>query len=149
MLVSKLARWAWILPAVLLALTLHQAYTAVQLRKTLDEGIVTWAEVTRYERTDRKDITNVVLDLIVHMPDGSEFTRLDLTLPYSIGHRVQADTLQVRVLRGAAQEVVIQEIGDTHVRIAWSNFGMSLIAFFMVFTGILAWNKVMQRKEES
>ena len=142
--VKTVARAAWFAPALLFALTLHQAYTAVQLDKTLTTGVETWAEVTRYDRSDRKDVTMVELDLLVHMPDGSTFERMNLTLPYSIGHRVEADTVAVRVLSGGSQEVVLQEIGATHVHIAWSNFGMSLIGFLIAFTGVFGWNKMLR-----
>ncbi|MDA1028748.1 MAG: hypothetical protein O3B41_06815 [Bacteroidetes bacterium] len=138
------AKLAWSVPVFLLALTVHQAYTAVQLKKTMDQGTLTWAEVTRYERSDRKDVTEVELDLIVHLPDGSQFEREKLTLPYSIGHRVEADTLEVMVLQGAAQEIVIKDIGDTQVRIAWSNMAMSFIALVMAFSGVFAWNRMMR-----
>ena len=146
---KMIARAAWFVPALLLALTIHQAFTAVQLQKTLDNGIETWAEVTRYDRSDRKDVTNVELDLRVHMPDGSTFEKNRMTLPYSIGHRVEADTLMVRVLSGAAQEVVFEEIGATHVHIAWSNFGMSLVAFIIAFVGVFSWNKMLRNSTES
>ena len=145
--VRTVARIAWSIPVVLLALTIHQVVTAVQLDNTMQEGTSTFAEVTRYERSDRKDVTNVEMDLIVHMPDGSTFERLNLTLPYSIGHRVQADTVQVRVLRGASQEVVLEEIGGTHVRIAWSNFAMSLIGFIMATVLVFGWNRMLSRIE--
>lgn len=141
------AKLAWSVPVFLLALTVHQAYTAVQLKKTIDQGTLTWAEVTRYERSDRKDVTEVELDLVVHLPDGSQFEREKLTLPYSIGHRVEADTLEVMVLQGAAQEIVIKDIGDTQVRIAWSNMAMSFIALVMAFSGVFFWNRMMPSPE--
>jgi len=146
--VKTIAKWSWSIPILLGALTIHQVATAIELRNTLNDGVETWAEVTRYDRSDRKDVTMVEIDMIVHMPDGSQFERNRLTLPYSIGHRVEADTLTVMVLKGTAQEVVIKEIGETHVNIAWSNFGMSFIAFLMAFTGVLAWNRFQSTKEE-
>ena len=145
---KTVARLAWFVPVLLLALTIHQVFTAFELDKTMDEGILTWAEVTRYDRTDRKDVTQVELDMIVHMPDGSQFVRDNLALPYSIGHRVEADTLSVMVLAGSTQEVVIQEIGETQVKIAWSNAAMSLIGLFMTFVGVLYWNKMMRFQTE-
>jgi hypothetical protein len=142
--VRTIAKLAWLVPLLLAGLSIHQAVTAVQLQKTMDNGVRTWAEVTRYDRSDRKDVTNVEIDLLVHMPDGSQFEHNDLTLPYSIGHRVEADTVDVVVVRGATQEVVFAEVGGTHIRIAWSNFAMSLIAFIMAFVGVYAWNKMLR-----
>ena len=146
--VKTVARLAWSIPVLLLALTIYQVVTAVELRATMDEGVETWAEVTRYDRSDRKDVTKVEIDMIVHMPDGSQFERNKLTLPYSIGHRVESDTLTVMVLKGTVQEVVIKDIGETHIRIAWSNFGMSLIAFIIAFAGVLAWNRFQATRED-
>ncbi len=145
---NPIARLAWIVPAALLFLTIHQTYTAVGLQKTLNEGVQTWAEVTHYERSDRKDVTYVSLDLRVHMPDGSVFEREGLTLPYSIGHRVQEDSVEVSVLPGSAQEVVFTEIGKTHVSIAWSNSAMSLIALIIALIGVVSWNRYLARKED-
>ncbi len=141
----SVARIAWLIPALLAALTLHQTFTAFQLNRTLEEGTPAWAEVTRYDRSDRKDVTNVSLDLLVHLSDGSTFERKNLALPYSIGHRVESDTLQVTVLPGSGQEVVISEIGKTQVRIAGSNAAMSFIALIMAFVGVMAWNRLLKK----
>jgi hypothetical protein len=143
---SRIARLAWALPVLLLALTVHQAFTAYELQDTLDTGVAAMAEVTRYERSDRKDVTHVELDLRVHMPDGSTLEKTHLALPYSIGHRVEAESLAVTVHPGAAQEVVITAIGHTQVGIAWSNAGMSFIAFLMAFAGVFYWNRWQKRQ---
>jgi len=145
---NTVARVAWILPAVLLLLTVHQVVTAVNLGRTLDEGQQAMAEVTRYERSDRKDVTHVELDLLVHMPDGTSFERNRMALPYSIGHRVEAESLEVTVLPGGGQEVVITQIGRTQASIAWSNGAMSFIAFLMAFIGVFSWNRWLARKED-
>ena len=136
---------AWIITSLVAALSLHQPFTAIQINRTLEEGSLTWAEVPRYERSDRNDVTNVSLDLLVHLSDGSTFERKNLALPYSIGHRVESDTLQVTVLLGSGQEVVISEIGKTQVRIASSNAAMSFIALIMAFVCVLAWNRLMKK----
>jgi len=140
------ARVAWVIPAVIFLLSVHQIWTAVNLRATLDDGEATWAEVTRYERSDRKDVTQVELDLLIHRSDGSTFEHNRLALPYSIGHRVETDTLDVTILEGSSQEVVITSIGRTQVRIAWSNAAMSFIAFLMAFVGVFSWNRFQSRR---
>jgi hypothetical protein len=142
----RIARIAWAVPALLLALSIHQVVTAVELGRTLDEGQLAMAEVTRYDRSDRKDVTNVELDLLVHLDDGTSFERNNMALPYSIGHRVEAESLQVTVLRGGGQEVVITQIGQTQVRIAWSNAAMSFIAFLMAFVGVFSWNRWIKNR---
>ena len=141
----SVARVAWVIPVLLLLLTIHQVITAVDLRKTLDEGEQTYAEVLRYERSDRKDVTHVELDLRIHLADGSTFDHTHLALPYSIGHRVEADTLQVTVLPGADQDVVITQIGRTQISIAWSNAAMAFVAFLMAFAGVFSWNRWLTR----
>jgi len=145
---NPIARLAWIAPALLLFLTIHQFRTAVNLQTTLDEGTLAWAEITRYDRTDRKDVTYVSLDIRVRMPDGSFFERENLTLPYSIGHRVGTDSIQVKVSPGAGQEVVFSEIGKTHVSIAWSNTAMSFIALIIAFVAVFSWNRLLSRRKE-
>ena len=141
-----IARVAWVIPALLLALAIHQVSTAVNLARTLDNGEQAMAEVTRYERSDRKDVTHFELDLRVRLADGTVFERERLALPYSIGHRVEADSLEVTVLPGSGQEVVITQIGRTQVRIAWSNAAMSFIIFLMAFVGVFSWNRWLAKK---
>ncbi len=144
----SVARVAWVVPVVLLALSVHQFVTAFNLTATLNNGQAAMAEVTRYERSDRKDVTHVELDLLVHMEDGTSFEKTRLALPYSIGHRVEADSLDVTVLQGSGQEVVITEIGRTQISIAWSNGAMAFIVFLMAFVGVFSWNRWLGRKEE-
>ena len=141
-----IARVAWVIPALLLSLAIHQVSTAVNLGRTLDEGEQAMAQVTRYDRSDRKDVTHVELDLLVKLADGSSLVRNRMALPYSIGHRVEAESLAVTVLPGSGQEVVINQIGRTQVRIAWSNAAMSFIAFLMGFAGVFSWNRWLSRK---
>ena len=135
---NLVARVAWTVPAVLLLLSVHQIVTAVNLGRTLDEGEQAMAEVTRYERSDRKDVTHVELDLLVRMQDGTTLERTRMALPYSIGHRVEAESLNVTVLPGSGQEVVITQIGRTQARIAWSNGAMSFLAFLMALVAFSA-----------
>ena len=143
----RVARFAWAVPALLFALSVHQVMTAVNLARTLEVGQLAMAEVTRYDRSDRKDVTHVELDLLVHLDDGTSFERNNMALPYSIGHRVEAESLQVTVLRGAGQEVVITQIGHTQVRIAWSNAAMSFMAFLMAFAGVFSWNRWIRNRD--
>ncbi|MGB1049156.1 MAG: hypothetical protein ACPG3U_05660 [Rhodothermales bacterium] len=140
-----IARIAWVVPALLLALSIHQVSTAVNLARTLDNGEQAIAEVTRYDRSDRKDVTHVELDLRVRLSDGTLFERTRLALPYSIGHRVEADSLAVTVLPGSSQEVVITVIGRTQVSIAWSNAAMSFVIFLMAFAGVFSWDRWLRK----
>ncbi len=142
---ARIARIAWILPVLLLLLSIHQVKTSIDLSETRTTGTTVWADVTRYDRSDRKDVTMVELDLTATLPDGSVFERNRLSLPYSIGHRVEKDSLLVIVQPGAAQEVVIDEIVRTQISIARSNAVMAFMAALMAFWGVFAWNRWLKR----
>lgn len=142
--VRSIALVAWIVPVVLTLLGGHQVWTAIEIGRTLRLGEDATARVTRYERTDRKDVTQAELDLVVTLSDGSTITRNKLALPYSVAHRVEADSVQVRVLRGAAQEIVLTDIAGTQRRIAWSNAAMSFIMGLIALAGVVAWNRFIR-----
>ena len=142
-----LARLAWIVPVLLFALGLYEARVAVDLAKTAREGVSAVAEVTRYERVDRQDITQAEVDLRIPMPDGGTLVRERLSLPYSIAHRVDKDTLHVRVLRDSGQEIVISSIVGTQRRIAASNAAMSLIAMVISLALVMAWNRLVRQRQ--
>lgn len=140
-----IARIVWVFPVILFLLAGHQLKTSLDLAATRSSGVLVWADVVRYERSDRKDVTMVELDLEAHMPDGSIYERNSLALPYSIGHRVDAESLQVRVDPAASQEVIIDSIARTQVLIARSNAVMALIAALMATWGVWAWNRWLGR----
>ena len=141
-----LARAAWVIPAALLALTLQQAKVAYDLAATLSSGEEAQAEVVRYFRSDRKDVTHAEVDLRVVLADGTERRWDRLALPYSIAHRIdEADSVAVRVNLGAGQEVVIAEIGRTQQRIALYNAAMALVVFVLTLWGVWAWNRWVGR----
>lgn len=142
--VRTIARSAWIIPTVLLALSLYQVDVARDLQSTISTGEKVWAEVTRYERSDRKDVTFVEFDLEAHLSDGSTLRRERMTLPYSIGHRIDEDSVEVFVQPGADQDVVIASVSGTHRSIAWSNAAMGFVAFLISLTGVWAWNRYLR-----
>lgn len=140
-----IARISWIIPAALLALSLYEVDVARDLQSTIDAGEKVWADVTRYERSDRKDVTHVEFDIEAHLADGSTLTKQRMTLPYSIGHRVDEDSVEVYVQPGSDQEIVISSVAGTHTSIAWSNAAMSFVAFLLALTGVWAWNRYLRR----
>ncbi|NNF03634.1 MAG: hypothetical protein HKN17_04125 [Rhodothermales bacterium] len=142
--VRLIARTAWIIPAALLALSVYQVDVARDLQSTIDNGRKVWADVTRYERSDRKDVTHVEFDIEVPMPDGSTLRKERMTLPYSIGHRIEQDSVEVYVQPGSGQDVVIASVGGTHTSIAWSNAAMSFIAFLIALAGVWGWNRYLR-----
>lgn len=144
-----MARIAWIVPLVLFFFVGYFAKVTVDLGHTARDGISVVAQVTRYDRSDRKDVTHAELDLNIPLPDGSTLVREKLSLPYSIAHRVEKDTLHVRVLIGSSQEVVISSIVGTQRRIALSNAAMSFIAMLMALVAVFAWNRSLKKTSSS
>ncbi|MFT4604994.1 MAG: hypothetical protein ACI9W4_001733 [Rhodothermales bacterium] len=141
------ARIAWIVPVALFALTLQQAKVAKDLNHTLEQGQEAQARVLRYFRSDRKDVTHAEVDLQVVLADGSLKTWEKLALPYSVAHRIdERDSVEVRISLGSPQEVVIQEIGKTQLRIAMSNAAMVVVVFLMALVGVWAWNRQISRQ---
>lgn len=144
------ARIAWAVPVVLLLLTFQQLKVTLDLGETMKQGTPAVARVTRYDRTDRKDVTHAELDLEIHLKDGTVLHKNNLALPYSIAHRVEGkDSLDVLVLRGASQEVVLTDIVGTQRRIAFYNIAMSLMAFLLVTVGVFFWNRMLRPSDES
>ncbi|GMQ80927.1 MAG: hypothetical protein BMS9Abin05_0356 [Rhodothermia bacterium] len=143
------ARIAWIVPLLLLFFSGYFTKVTIDLGRTAKDGISAVAEVTRYDRSDRKDITQAELDLRIPLPDGSTLVREKLSLPYSIAHRVEKDTLHVRVLKGSSQEVIISSIVGTQRRIAASNAIMTFIAMLMAFVAVFIWNRSVKKAFDS
>jgi hypothetical protein len=144
-----LARIAWGVPIVLLLLTIQQAKVTVDLGATMREGVPAVAEITRYDRTDRKDVTHAELDLRVKLPDGTLIEKEHLALPYTIAHRVEdTDSVDVLVFAGSSQEVVIASIVGTQQRIALYNIGMGFIAFVLAAVGVYYWNRMVDNDDD-
>ncbi len=142
-----IARIAWIVPIAVFALTVQQARVARDLNHTLQQGQEAQARVLRYFRSDRKDVTHAEVDLQVALADGSLRTWEHLALPYSIAHRIdEKDSVEVRISLGSPQEVVIQEIGKTQLRIAMSNAAMALVVFLITLVGVWGWNRQISRQ---
>lgn len=100
------------------------------------------AAVLRYDRTDRKDVTHAEMDLSVPLSEGDSLYVEHLALPYTIAHRVEeTDSLDVYVLPGSRQQVVIASIEGTQRRIAFYNALMSLIGFVIAAVGVFYWNR--------
>jgi len=142
-----IARLLWAAPTLLFLLGINQLYVARDLRTTLDEGVAATADVIKYTRVDRQDITFAEVNLIVHMPDGTTFERDRMSLPYSLSFRIKDEKkLGVRVKAGSAQEVVITEIAATQSRIAWMNAVISLLGSILLAIAVYSWNRFLKRK---
>ena len=142
-----IARLLWVFPVLLLALTIYQADVAADLRHTLRDGLPAVAEVTGFYSTNRVDISYDYISLKVEMPDGSVLAHEKMALPHSFVPLVEGKTqLEVIVLPGADQEIVIEPIGRAHWRIAAINAAMCLVALVLSGMGVFAWNRYLARQ---
>jgi Zn-dependent protease with chaperone function len=141
------ARLSWIVPVLLMALSAQQFMVARSIGETLRSGEEAEAQVLRYFRSDRKDVTHAEVDLKVRLSDGTERTWEHVALLYTIAHRIdEAESVMVRVRAGASPEVVLTAIGGTQKRIALSNGAMSLIVFLIALAGVWSWNRYVSRQ---
>lgn len=145
----------WILPALLLVLAINQAKVARDIRHTLEQGLPAVAEITNAQKVNRADVTYDYVDLRVMLESGQVLTKEALSLPHSMFPLVENQkTVEVRVLPGAAQEVVIASTGGPEARLiarpqwrlAAINAAISCIAFFLFAAGIFAWNRYLGRR---
>ncbi len=144
-----LAKVAWVVPIGLFILAADQANVASDLFQTLRDGEPAVATVTEYERIDRADITYGYVSLTVPLPDGSVLTREKMSLPHSLMQRLEGeDTLEVRVLSNADQDVVIAMVASTQWKIAAIQSGISLLASIFAFVGVMAWNRLLGSKSK-
>lgn len=145
------ARALWLFPAVLLLLTFYLADAALDLRETLMEGIPATAEITDFASSDRVDVTYDYVSLRAELPDGQVIAREQLSFPHSFAEILTGqETLEVRVLPGADQEIVIVRVGEQLIgrpqwRIAAIQAGMSFVAFLLAAAGVFAWNRYLRR----
>ncbi len=140
------ARLLWLAPALLLLLSINQIKVAYDLHHTLAEGTPAIAEVLAYGKVDRADVTFAFARLRVPIDDQHVIER-ELPLPLSLIPQVEGrETVNVLVLPGAAQEVVIEAIARPQWRMAAINAAMSFGAFLIFFFGVLAWNRYLTRR---
>jgi hypothetical protein len=140
------ARLLWVIPGIMLFLTLNQALVALDLRETVREGRLVEADVLAFNTTDRADITMASVHLRVPMADGATLER-ELPLPITFVRTLEGRAaLDVFVDEGADQEIVIAEIGRAQWRLAAINGAISLVGLFLVSWGIFAWNRYLGRK---
>ncbi len=141
------ARALWIVPAFLFLLVPHQAKVAYDLRQTLREGVPAVAEVTEVHQENRVDVTYDWISLRVLMADGSVIEKERMALPHTLITPLQdKETVAVRVVPGADQEVVVTEIASTQWRIAALNAAMSGGAALIFGICVFAWNRYLKRK---
>lgn len=148
----RVAQVAWIVPILLVALSIHQGKVTYDLRATKTHGVSASADVLEIHKGDRKDVTYDYVSLRVSLPGGETLTRNKLSLPHGlVPPLVERETLQVRVRKEASIPIVITEtigptpVVDTQIRIAGLNALMSLGAALLFGLGIWFWNRSLRR----
>lgn len=142
-----IARLMWVLPAILLALGLYQVNVALDIRTTLREGQLAQAEVIDAEVSGRTDVTYDYISVRAQLADGTVIEREKMSLPHSIAMDLEGQkTLEVRVLPGSDQPIVVAELGRAHWRIAAINAAMCAVGVVMLSVGVFAWNRYLNRK---
>lgn len=139
------ARLLWIFPAILLFLTINQVNVALDLRETLNSGTPATAEVVEIYKTNRVDVTYGYVRLRIPTEDGVVERRLSMSvslLPVLEGK----DSLDVRLLPGEDQEVVITSIAKPQWHMAAINGGISFIGLVLLTIGVFAWNRYLRRR---
>lgn len=145
-----LAKASWLVPAGLLILAVNQANVASDVFETLRDGEAAVATVTEYERIDRADVTYGYVSLLVELQDGSVLTREKMSLPHSLMQQLEGqETLDVRILSDADQNIVIATVASTQWKIAAIQSGISLLAGILALVGVMAWNKSLTKRSIS
>ena len=134
------ARVLWVVPVLLMLLTINQAIVAWELRKTWERGQPAIAEVLNFESSNRADVTYGYVDLRVELDDTEAFTWEKISLPQVLWSRIEdKDSLAVRVRLGSSQEVVIESLMPGHWLIAASQVGISFLGAMLFMVGAWWW----------
>ena len=135
------------MPAILFFLCLNQAKVAVDIKHTLENGASAIANVIDVRVNDRVDIPFGYVSLQVPLEDGTDLVQEKMALPYTLLPHVQyEETLDVHVLVGASQQIVIARIASTQWKMAALQSAMCLVGFIMSGVGVYLWNRLLRKK---
>jgi hypothetical protein len=148
----RVAQVAWLVPILLVALSLHQGTVVYNLHATKVAGTPAVADVLEIKKGNRSDVTLDYVSLQVNLPGGDTLTRNKLSLPHGlVPPLLDRKTLEVRVKKQASIPIVITEkigptpVVDTQMRIAGINGLMSLGAALLFGLGVWFWNRSLRR----
>lgn len=140
------ARLLWVFPVLLIVLAVYQADVARDIRDTLRFGEPATARVTGFESSDRVDVTYDYVSLTVEL-NGRVIEHERMSLPHSFAPLIEGkEEIDVVVRPGSDQEIVIQELGRAHYRIAAINAAMALVGGLLLGTGVGTWHSYLRRK---
>ena len=141
------AKILWVAPALLLFLAINQIWVAFELKSTLENGKLVTANVTEYDKVDRADITYGFVSLSIPLEDGSTLIREKLSLPYTLLPYVEnKEELEVIIMPGASQEIVIASIASAQWKMAAIQSLMAFGAFVLFAVGVRWWNRFLLRE---
>ena len=112
---------------------------ASDIKYTLENGSDKVANVLELRVNDRVDIPFGYVSLQVPLDDGTELVQEKMALPYTLIPQVQyQETLDVHVLIGASQQIVISQIASTQWKMAALQSSMCLVGFLMSAVGVFS-----------
>lgn len=145
--VRTIAKVVWGIPVLLLLLGINQVRVAQDIRSTLAEGASAQAEITDWHLDERADVKFDYVSLRVPLASGDVLVREKMPMPHSLIYLLEnKEEVAVRVREGAAQEIVIEEVGSTQWRIAAMNAAISFFTVLMAGFAILMWNRHLNKQ---
>ncbi len=143
--IKLIARLMWALPALMILISGYLFKAGLDQRRTLEEGVQAVGQVTEYEINKRSEITYSYIKLRVDQPDG--VLEETLSLPISLSIPLEGrETLPVRVLKGASQQIVIEDVARAQWRMSLIHSVMAGIGAIMLLVGVGAWNRFLNRR---
>lgn len=145
--IQIIAKAVWAIPALLLFLGINQVRVAQDIRSTLERGTSARAEITDWHLDERADVKFDYVSLRVPLASGDVLVREKMPMPHSLIYLLEGkEEVDVRVREGAAQELVIEEVGATQWRIAAMNAAISFFTVLMAGGAIFLWNRHLKRE---
>jgi hypothetical protein len=142
-----ITRLLWIIPLLLLVLTIQQAKVAIDLRATLQEGTPATAEILELEISNRVDVTYDWVSLRVTMPDGRVFEQEQMSLPHTLAPELEGkQQVDVRVRPDAPQPVAITQFARAQWRIAAIQSVMAFVGALLMGGGVFWWTRYLRRQ---
>jgi hypothetical protein len=144
--VYRIARLMWLLPALLIVLTVALVKAGFDQHTTYEQGIPAQGTVSNVVLESRAEVTFGQLDVAVTLDDGTSLQET-LPLPLSLLHKVKDQSvLPVRVLPGTSQPILIDEIARAQWRMSLINAVMAGIGAILLIIGVGAWNRYLRQE---
>lgn len=137
---------AWLLPAYLLFLTLHQVSVYYSLGKTFEEGDSYGADVLEFEINAIASQTNGYLVLFFETDSGEPVER-KLSLPVELAGLISdMPRIPIRYRDGALTDIVLLPAYEQHRRMVMSNIAMASIGLLITMGIALVSHRFATRK---